>query len=66
MQPLNGNDKEVRNSFTDIVSNFIRSGANKDEKENNGIFSAFQAGGDSFIKIGKEVSLEKDFRYKIC
>ncbi|XP_037052490.1 carboxylesterase 5A [Bradysia coprophila] len=63
-EPLHAADKEVRNSFTDLLSNFVRSGANKDKNENSGLFSLFQSGGDSFIKIGKEVTLEKDFR--IC
>lgn len=53
---------EVRNSFTDIISNFVRSGVNNDKKENGGIFSSFKTGGESFIKIGKEVSFDKNFR----
>lgn len=62
-QPLHENDKAVRNSFTDIVANFVRSGGNEDKNENNGIFSAFKTNGESFIKIGNEVTLENDFRY---
>lgn len=43
----------------------MRTGANKDKKENGGLFSLFQGGADSFFKIGQDVTLEKDFRYKI-
>lgn len=63
LQPLQENDKAVRNSFTDIISNFVRSGGNKDKKENNGLFSSFKSDGESFIKIGKEVTFDKNFRY---
>lgn len=53
---------EVRNSFTDVISNFVRSGVDGNKTERNGIFSSFKTNAESFIKIGNDVKVEKDFR----
>ncbi|KAJ6647592.1 Esterase E4 [Pseudolycoriella hygida] len=61
-EPFHENDEQVRNSFTDIISNFVRYDGNKDTKKSGGIFSLFETGGESFIKIDAGVTVEKNFR----
>lgn len=52
----------VRDSFTNIISKFVRYGGNKDMNESKELFSTFKTNGESFIKIGKEVTLGNNFR----
>lgn len=56
-------DLAVRDSFTKMISEFAAMTDDQPPKEDGGIFQMFSPKDNSFIKIDREISVDKDFRF---
>lgn len=61
MQFKNDTDKKVRDIFSNLITKFAHLNSNKGNK-NQGYFQEYTDDDNNFMRIGPEVSTNKDFR----
>lgn len=62
-QLKNETDKKVRNIFSNLITKFAYINSNKGTK-NQGYFQEYKDDDNNFMRIGPEVSTDKDFRWE--
>lgn len=61
---MNETDKKVRDIFSNLITKFAYLNAGQSTTKNKAAFQDFDSDQSNFIRIGSEVSLDKDFRYE--
>lgn len=60
---MDESDKKVRDIFSNLITKFVYSSANRSPSSAKGVFEEFNMDQNNFIRINEGISFDKDFRY---